>query len=286
MGKMILCVGTVAERPYPLPGQDAGVYSIEELCWYIHEHIYTLSLQMFDDSLADWLEKECHLTETAKLVRELLEHGNGIKELVSCLLSSANYDTKEEREEVLELLDSCDGKTQGSREKQKADHFLVHGRYRMAAQAYKKIISGEELYTMEEKEYGNLLHNYGIALLHIASLKEASVRFMEAYGHNRNMDSLKYYIWTLELTGSTEELHKASERFSISPSQMDSFLEELSQYKKRAEGAKELSHINEMKKMKQNGMTLELEKAIEKQLWIWKEDFRRKMATMEMGDNG
>ena len=284
MGKMILCVGTVASRPYPVPGQDTGVYSVEELCWYIHEHIYTLTPEMFDETLVEWLKKECRLPETALQIEQLLSTGSGLKELVRCLLSSTNYDTKEEQQELLELLDACDGRAMGSREKQKADYFLVHGQYHMAARAYKKIISGEELFTMQEKEYGNLLHNYGVALLHISSLKEASVKFMEAYGHNQNADSLKYYLWTLELSGHMDELEKAAGQYEVPASQMDSWKEELALHKQMGKGTKELLRINEMKKMKQNGMTLELEKAVEEQLRMWKGDFRRKMATM--GDNG
>lgn len=284
MGKMILCVGGVAEKPYPVPGLDEGVCSVEELCWYIHEHIYTLTPELFDETLAEWLKTECHLPETASQITKLLSSGSGLKELVACLLSSTNYDTKEEQAEVLELLDSCDGKAIGSREKQKADYFLVHGQYHMAARAYKNIISGEKLFTMQETEYGNLLHNYGIALLHISSLWEASVRFLEAYRHNKQETSLKYYLWTLQLSGHTEEFENAAKTFSLEASKIDSWEEELSYHKQMGREAKELDRINEMKKMKQNGMTLELEKAVEEQLRIWKGDFRRKMATM--GDNG
>ena len=54
----IVCEGKVAEHPYVMPYTGRKVYSLEELCCYLYENIYSINREFFQASLADWLREE------------------------------------------------------------------------------------------------------------------------------------------------------------------------------------------------------------------------------------
>ena len=66
MGKLILCRGKRTERPYVLQGTGYRIYSIEELCHYIYNNIYSIDETLFTDSLIDWIGTELCLPERAE----------------------------------------------------------------------------------------------------------------------------------------------------------------------------------------------------------------------------
>ena len=54
----VLCQGKVAKKPYIMPYTRQKVYSLEELCYYIYNNIYTINEEFFEESLARWLREE------------------------------------------------------------------------------------------------------------------------------------------------------------------------------------------------------------------------------------
>ncbi|MFR0848667.1 MAG: hypothetical protein ACLSG9_12400 [Eubacterium sp.] len=43
----IVCEGKVAEHPYVMPYTGRKVYSLEELCCYLYENIYSINREFF-----------------------------------------------------------------------------------------------------------------------------------------------------------------------------------------------------------------------------------------------
>lgn len=69
MGRFILCTGRTAVKPYIFPISETKVYSIEELCHYIYNNIYEISVEIFDKVMTDWIRKEARLPVVADKIR-------------------------------------------------------------------------------------------------------------------------------------------------------------------------------------------------------------------------
>ena len=68
----ILCEGKAAVKPYKMPVTGQRVYSLEELCYYIYNNIYTISEDLFQESLAEWLRDETEHPVLAKKIQGML----------------------------------------------------------------------------------------------------------------------------------------------------------------------------------------------------------------------
>ena len=54
----ILCKGALAKEPYIVPVSEVPVYSLEELCYYMYNNIYSITEEFFDERLVTWLREE------------------------------------------------------------------------------------------------------------------------------------------------------------------------------------------------------------------------------------
>ena len=92
----IVCEGKVAEHPYVMPYTGRKVYSLEELCCYLYENIYSINREFFQASLADWLREETDHEALAKKITEEIAQSAGLKDLVVTILCGCDYYKEEE----------------------------------------------------------------------------------------------------------------------------------------------------------------------------------------------
>ncbi|SES64444.1 hypothetical protein [[Clostridium] polysaccharolyticum] len=202
MGKFILCSGTRAKEPLRIEITDTILYTIEELCFYLYQHIYLITDEFFSESVIGWIEKEVELPELAKKLRELNRSGRTLKDKVISILCSTDYYTEKEMKELIVVMDKIDGLPLIKRRKMKADIYVQYQRYLFAAKEYEAILESREASILTAGEYGNLLHNYAFVLLNIGSLKDAAQKMKEAYRSNQNPESLKSYLLILRMLGN------------------------------------------------------------------------------------
>ena len=61
MGELILCNQNMAAFPYYVEEAAIGVYSLEELSYYICHNVYLLRSDFMNEDLCNWLERELKL---------------------------------------------------------------------------------------------------------------------------------------------------------------------------------------------------------------------------------
>ena len=61
MGELILCNQNMAAFPYYVEEAAIGVYSLEELSYYICHNVYLLRSDFMNEDLCNWLEWELKL---------------------------------------------------------------------------------------------------------------------------------------------------------------------------------------------------------------------------------
>lgn len=277
MGKFILCSGTRAEEPLRLEMTDTVLYTIEELSFYLYQNIYLITDDFFSESLISWLETETRHTLLAKKLRDLNGNKGSVKDKVICILCGSDYYTEKEMKELVVVMDKMEGLPLIKRRKLKADIYVQYKRYALAAKEYETIVESREASILTPAEYGELLHNYGVVLMYIGSLKEAALKMKEAYQFNQNKESLKSYLLILRMLGNTEQIEQEQNALLVS----DEIVSELNQIMKEAESM-ELEHPNHLDyqklydaKEKQDAIKFyrELDHMLDK----WIREYRNKM---------
>ena len=66
MGELILCNQNMAAFPYYVEEAAIGVYSLEELSYYICHNVYLLRSDFMNEDLCNWLERELKLKDAEK----------------------------------------------------------------------------------------------------------------------------------------------------------------------------------------------------------------------------
>ncbi len=209
----ILCKGELAKEPYIIPVSETPVYSLEELCYYMYHHIYSVTEEFFDEKLAQWFSEQAGLEALAEKMRGLIRKKNDLKDLVVTLMCSCDYYKEEEIVQLVTVMKKIENLPAHEKNKIKADHYLRAGKYGKSLQEYKRLLYGDMAEQFSTEEYGDLLHNQAIALFHVSLFQEAANGFKEAYARNHSEQSLQQYLYALLLNGQEEQFEQEGSSF-------------------------------------------------------------------------
>lgn len=218
---LILAKGTMTGTPYQMPYTGQKVYSIEELCYYIYNNIYTINEEFFEPSLATWVREELKLPELADKLHYLIEQEHGLKDLTVAILCACDYYKEDEVRRMVEILDEITNLPLYKKKKIKADNYLRAKRYGKCLREYRKLLYGSFAVNFTPEEYGDIMHNQGIAHFYTSSFDMAKSDFKEAYVRNGKKDSLHHYLWILLMEDKTTEFEAEALTFGLTEEEME-----------------------------------------------------------------
>lgn len=205
MQKIIRCTGRLAENPYKVPGTARRLYSIEEICYYVYNNIYSIDIGFFSPDLLAFIENDLDLPETAKAMRDLLANGHGVRDMVAALMLSCDLYGRKETEELLKLMVRLSGYSGWERRAHIGYKYLRDGSYVQALKHFRGILKEENL---SENDYGQVLLATGIALVHTAGYREAADCFYKSYRACHEKKALIYTILCFKLGGLGKEFEE------------------------------------------------------------------------------
>lgn len=211
----IYCAGTVAKNPYEMPYTKQKVYSIEELCYYLYHNIYSINEEFFQPSLADWLRDEVNQKELAEKISHMLSDNPKLKDLVVTIFCGCDYYNEEEIRKLIVVMDGIANLPLYKKKKIKADNYLRAGHYAKSLLEYRKLLHGSFAVNFTTEEYGDILHNQGIAHFYTSSFEEAERDFKEAYVRNNKKVSLQHYLWLLLMQEKEQEFEAEAISFGM-----------------------------------------------------------------------
>lgn len=212
----ILCDGKVAETPYEMPFIGQKVYSLEELCYTLYHNIYSINEDFFQESLAVWLREETDHPVLAKKLQDMFAGEPKLKDLVVTILCGCDYYQEKEIRQLVEVMDGIANLPLYKKKKIKADNYLRAGRYGKSLLEYRKLLHGSFAVNFTTEEYGDILHNQGIAHFYTSSFEEAEIDFKEAFVRNNKKSSLQHYLWLLLMQGKDTSFEAEAISFGMS----------------------------------------------------------------------
>lgn len=211
----IYCAGAVAENPYEMPYTNQKVYSLEELCYYLYHNIYSINEEFFQPSLADWLRNELNQEELADKISRMLSDNPKLKDLVVTIFCGCDYYKEEEIRKLIAVMDGISNLPLYKKKKIKADNYLRAGHYGKSLIEYRRLLHGSFAVNFSTEEYGDILHNQGIARFYTSSFEEAENDFKEAYVRNNKKASLQHYLWLLLMQDKEQEFEAEAISFGM-----------------------------------------------------------------------
>lgn len=268
MGRLILCCGKKAEQPWYVKETDTRLYSIEELCYYIYNNIYIISTGFFTLSLTEWIKDELGLLALADKLKGLILHKNSCKDMVVTVLCGCDYYVEEEMKQLVCIMDKLSNMSEAQREKYKADLWLKKGYYSLAASEYRKLL-GRQADGLNAEDTGNVFHNMGVACLYTGTLEEAARHFLEAYGRNKNKESLRAYAQVCSMLGK--------EIKELSKEEAGELLSDFWQSEVACRETVDYKRLLAAIEKKSAGQASEYYEEIDRLLREWKREYRKKV---------
>ncbi len=274
MGKLILCTGKITEEPYCFPLTNTKVYSMEELCYYIYNNIYSIGEELFYESLAHWIGSNLEMKETEEKLIKMITEKQSKKDLVVTVLCSGDYYEEQEIKELIKVMDQLEQMTDFERNKLKGDNFLKFKDYGNAKKVYESLLNSEEAKALSDMERGNMLHNLGVAKIHSSSYEDAASNFRQAYEKNQNEKSMYSCLLALKLGKKDEKYREILELFSIGEDMASHIANQLEIAMIEAEALKDYQKIEKIKELKENGQVEEYYMRLNNTVSRWKEEYK------------
>lgn len=275
MGKLILCNGIRTKRPYVFTSTGIHIYSIEELCYYLFNHVYFIDEELLSNSLFDWIGTELKLAERAEKLKQLKKQKADLKTIITVIMCSADYYSENEIKELLKRLDDIIGMPPYKRNFIKANRCLKDKQFTEAVMEYERILNAEEAATLTPEEYGDILHNLAVAKIHIADIREASESFCQAYERNHREESLQQYLYTVKLCNSMDIFKEKVQELQVEEAFCNHILQNLEQVGSEAEDSGGMLDIRQLKLSKPGGRTGDYYKRSKEIIDLWKESVRQ-----------
>ena len=196
MGSIILCHKKKAKRPYEITRIHRKIYTIEELCYFLCNHLYLIDHTIMNENLCEWLEEELELTELAKSLRQHLEQYGSMQQFVVTILAFSSIYTTAELNHVQSVLEKLKNQKPVEKQKFKADNLLANGALKPAILIYQSILKDDPDETVDKKFYGHVYACLGSAYGKMFLYEEAAKMYEAAFQICEEESMLTAYLYS------------------------------------------------------------------------------------------
>ncbi len=187
MGRVLLCTGKYAKKPYCFENVCVNVYCVEEVCFLFASNPFMIDQSVMREELAQWLDNECGLTDLSHQLLNILGKGSQPGIFVNTIMSYVNYCSDVEVKKIDQVLQGNVGLNDFERQKKQADFLLKNRRYMLAIEEYDALC--RRLPDTESSLKPVIYHNKGTAYAGIFMFGMAARYFKKAYDMMKNEES-------------------------------------------------------------------------------------------------
>jgi len=141
------CIGARSDRPYIIRDTQTGIYSLEELLYYVRENVFMLNPDDFGPHLSRFLRKRLELPELAAKYDEMLDRGKDFADRICMLFKESRFANETEIETLRKALSHSEHMSVSDTHRVRGEFFLKSGRTAEAViefNAALKVINREE----------------------------------------------------------------------------------------------------------------------------------------------
>ena len=215
MSSLILCHKKKARCAYEIARVHRRIYTIEELCYYLCNHLYLVDYTIMNEKLCDWLAEELELIELSDHLRSMLDQDASMEQFVVAVLEYSSIYTTAELQQIQDVLDRLKNQRPIEKQKYKADNLLESGSVKSAIIAYQEIIHGERDESIDGKFYGKVYGCLGAAYGRLFLYEEAAKMYEAAFQICEEESMLKAYLYACRKYMNGEEYMELLQKSQI-----------------------------------------------------------------------
>lgn len=276
MGKVILCTGKRAKKPYIFNSTGTAVYTTEEMCYYIARNVETAGEDLLACPAADFFLNELDLPERAEKLAALYEKSPSVREVTVVVLCSSDYFGESEIKKILSELRKLEDMTDCERRKVFADRAVRDGRLRDAFADYTEIIACGDKTGLSDSDLSAVLHNTGVIYARNDSYTEAAECFAKAYELTGNTESRRQFLFALKLAGITPDYLSVTKSDETEEEVREEIENELGRLRAGEETNINFAQLNRMKRLLYEGKVTEYDKLANEMISRLKSIYRHK----------
>lgn len=206
----------MAKKPYYIEEIKTEVYSLEEINYFIFNHINLVYREFFSNELFDYIDNEIGRKDIADGLRKLSEEKAEIKDLVRFILTESGYYSRSELSVVAAYVMNIDVMSDVERRKIEADGYYKRGRYDSALRIYLGILKEADRKEMSEAFYAKAAYAIGVIYAGLFMSKNANAFFAKAYELYPDPAYIKACLYMSVVNDDEEELLDTIRRYGIS----------------------------------------------------------------------
>jgi hypothetical protein len=180
MGELILCSHPIAAMPYYIDNISLNVYSLEELCYYIENHLYLIEADFMSEELCLWIGQELDEKDLAQSLRSVLLGNGSLSDFTELILRSCGYCSEDTIRHIRSVLLDMQNKSVFECSKIRADRYMESEKY------VKNIVyEAEELFALYIKKLlllASRLGNPGLPDCLVITVETLSRELTELFG--------------------------------------------------------------------------------------------------------
>ena len=215
MGSIILCHKKKARQPYEISRIHRRIYTLEELCYYMCNHLYLIDYTIMNEKLCDWLAEELELNELADNLRQSIAQNGSAEQFVVAILAHSSIYTTAELKQIQGVLEKLKNQKPIEKQKYKADNLLESGAVNQAILIYQSIVQGELDESVDKKFYGRVYGCLGAAYGRMFLYKEAAKMYEAAFQICEDESMLKSYLYACNKYMSKNEYQEMLDRSPV-----------------------------------------------------------------------
>lgn len=212
---MIQCAGKLSEKPYYIKETDTNVYSLEEINYFVYNHMNLVYRDFFGEPLFDYIEESLQEKALAGKLRAMEKAGADLKDLITCLFKESGYYDGNDLLKISGFVMNMDNISEMQRLKAEADKLFRDERYEEAKALYIKIVNERENPVSDEQR-ADAAFSAGLCCADLFLCRSANTFFNMAYDIFPKDDYAKAGVYLSIALEDEEELLKAIIRYRVS----------------------------------------------------------------------
>ncbi len=272
---LIMC-SKQAENPLYVERGTIRIYNLEELCYYLYNYTYMITIDFFDENFISFCENEIEQPALVQKVKECLAHKEKLKTIVLRVLEASSYYSSEEIKRFETTLAYLDSTSVMERFKARADMMTKAGKWKAALIIYNEILNNKEE-VMSLQFYSRVRSNIGVIYTNLFMYEEAMKYFERAYNDDPTEEYRDYFICALMMLEDEEKLHELSEKYGFEEKMIGNYKIAFGNAKKMVCLDEKYNQIAAIFRYEGKKNLNEHYSKLEEVLSDWKEDYRKAM---------
>ena len=217
----MLTAGKQSKTGYWIEPLQKYVYSLEEINYFIYNHIDLVYRDFFDESLFDYLENELDQRDMAQDLRTLFRRDATAEEFVRYILSESYYYNTRELADISSLVAAIDSMSNDERLKIQGDAHMKACNYSSALKCYVEILKHKDSGVESPSFYARIAYSAGSVYARMFMCKSANTFFSMAYDLSPDPVYARACLYMSILADDDEELLSSIVRYKVTDDYLD-----------------------------------------------------------------